>query len=219
MSKTGFKNIKPGKSNDDNDLTQLLSELNEFLPKFVTSSIFKRDIFEKSDEDHYTEILIKFLENENKESRFGFKQQASLPDKFSIDIGVHLKANSEHYFFNIEAKFLPPKDYVTGKCAAIKRFKLNQHGLSHRNPKITKPLSQSAVVAYSKKGIFENHLAKINNKISKLANSKLVDKFGLNWNESEHLQKIEFDESAKLQSKHHRVNNPPIVLYHYWVHI
>ena len=114
---------------------------------------------------------------------------------------------------------MPPKDYVTGEYAAIKRFRLGQHGLSHRNPKIAKYLPQNAIVAYSKSSTFENHLSLINKKIPKLAKRTSPDKFGLMWSDMEHLQKIKFSTSARLKSEHQRINKPNVILHHFWVHI
>ena len=219
MPKIKFKNITHSKSSDNNDLNELLSELNEFIPKFKTSPIFQRDIFDGSDEDHYTETLIKYLEHVKLESRFAFKPQASLPHKRSIDIGVHLKASSEHYIFNIEAKFLPPKDYVTGEYAAIKRFKKCQHGLSHCNPSLAKLLAKNAIVAYSKSGTYEKHLIAINNKIITLSNNNTPDKFGLTWIDIEQLQKINLNTTASLKSEHVRIDQSKVTLYHFWVYI
>jgi hypothetical protein len=214
-----FKNIAPKKSSDERDLEELLSELYQMIPVFIESPIFNRDIFEASDENHYTETLVKYLENEKRGSRFSYKQQASLPNKRSTDIGVHLKADSEHYIFNIEAKFLPPNDYVAGEYAAIKRYKKNEHGLSNRNPTKAKKLLESAILGYSKSGTFENHLENINKSILKLSQSKIADKFGLIWYDTEQLQEIKIDKSAIFVSKHPRYDNSSIKLYHFWVTI
>lgn len=219
MPQIQFKNIPPKKSSDARDLEVLLSELHQMIPEFIESSIFNRDIFDKSDENHYTETLIKYLENEKSDSRFSYKQQASLPNKRSTDIGVHLKADSEHYIFNIEAKFLPTNDYVTREYAAIKRFKKLDHGLSNRNPNIAKLLPESAIVGYSHSGTFENHLASINNLILKLSKSTTLDKFGLSWHDTEQLRKIKIDKTAILVSDHPRHGNSSIRLHHFWVYV
>lgn len=219
MAKIILKNIPPGKSSDDKDLTELLLELDALIPNFVESAIYKRDIIETSNEDHFTETLIKYLENVKCDSRFSFKQQASLLKRRSTDIGVHLKANSEHYIFNIEAKFLPPKDYVTGDYAAIKRFRKGEHGLSSYNPLKAKKLPQSAIAGYSKSGTFDKHLNTINKKIVALAKSKKADKFGLMWRSSEQLKKITFATAAKLESNHQRLDGSLFRLHHFWVHV
>jgi hypothetical protein len=208
-----FKNIPPKKSSDERDLEELLSELYQMIPNF------NRDIFDASDENHYTETLIKYIENEKKDSRFSYMNQSSLPNKRSIDIGVYLKADSEHYLFCIEAKFLPPKDYVSGDYAAIKRFKKNDHGLSNRNPSKAKKLPESAIVGYSKSGTFENHLENINKSILKLSVSQIPDKFGLTWQTTEQLQKIKMDKTAILVSEHLRYDKSLIKLHHFWVYV
>jgi hypothetical protein len=214
-----FKNITPKKSSDERDLEELLSELYQMIPKFIESPIFDRDIFDNSDENHYTETFIKYVENEKKDSRFSYKQQISLPNKRSADIGIHLKADSEYYIFNIEAKFLPPNDYVTGDYAAIKRFKKNEHGLSNRNPAKAKKLPESAIVAYSKSGTFEGHLENINKSILKLSKSKIPDKFGLTWHDTEQLREIKIDKSAIFVSEHPRYDDSSIMLHHFWVYV
>lgn len=219
MGITGFKNIIPGTSSDERDLQELLSELNQFIPHFIDSTIFSRDIFDESDENHYTETLVKFLENEHIDSRFSYKQQASLPGRRSIDIAVHLKADSEHYIFCIEAKFLPSTDYVTGDYAAIKRFKKNEHGLSHRNPNKAKVLSESAIVGYSKSGAFGRHFQTINDTIKRLSGASFPDRFGLTWQSTEQLQKIKINKTATFSSNHSRQDGSIIKLHHFWVSV
>lgn len=219
MSIFRFKNIPSGKSSDSEDLKDLLAELNQLVPDFVQSTIFDRDIFDDSDENHFTETLIKYLENVNPDSRFSYKPQASLPKKRSTDIGVHLKAHSEHYIFCIEAKFLPPKDYVTGEYAAIKRYKRMEHGLSNRNPIKAKALPESAIVGYSKSGVFEGHFENVNNQISKLSESKSPDKYGLTWHLSEYLQVVKIDKTAIFFSNHIREDGSIIRLHHFWVYV
>lgn len=220
MAINNFKNVERGKSSDESDVEELLSELDQLIPGFVGSHIFERDIYSESDEDHYTTTLVKYFENEYKESRFSFKQEKSLPNRRRIDIAVHLKANSEYYIFNIEAKFLPPTDYVSEKnTSAIKRFKCGQHGLSNRNPYKAKLLPENAIVAYSKSGTFDEHLVKINNKISKLATKAISGKFGLTWQKSEQLQKIYINTTAKFKSTHPRVDGSMVALHHFWVYV
>lgn len=217
MPKIQFKNITPNKSSDSEDLRELVSELDILMPHFTSSMVFQRDIFDNSDEDHYTETLIKYLENQKGDSRFSFKPQATLPNKRSIDIGVHLKASSEHYIFCIEAKFLPPKDYVTGEYAAIKRFKKGQHGLSNRNPIKAKRLQESAIVAYSKSGTLEKHFKTVNKKILTLAQANQPDIYNLTWSTTELLKITEADSASKLQSIHLREDMTTFTLHHYWV--
>ncbi len=217
MPNIPFKNIRSQKSSDKTDVEELVTELRQFIPAFVGSSIFKRDIFDESDENHYTETFIKYIQNENPNSRFIYMNQASLPNRRSADIAIYLNANSEHYLFCVEAKFLPPKDYVTGDYAAIKRYKKLEHGLSHRNPQKANPLLESAILAYSQSGVFNEHLNKINKKISDLSKGITIDKCGLMWHISEQLQATAITDIAILQSEHPRNNNLPIKLHHFWV--
>lgn len=220
MSNIPFKNIPHRKSSDERDLDDLLADLKQAIPAFTQSSIFARDIFPGSDENHFTETLLKYLQNEKPQSRFSFMNQASLPNRRSIDISVYLKANSEHYIFCIEAKFLPPTDYVDGEYAAIKRFKKREHGVSNRNPEKAKPLAQSAIVGYSKLGGFNEHLDKINNKILSLSSVHRADEFGLLWEVSEQLQKISWKaDCVFLRSKHLCIDDTMIHLHHFWIKI
>lgn len=218
MSNIPFKNLSQNKSSDENDLKELLTELNNLVPQFVDSSTFKRDIFDMSDENHYTETFIKYFLNENKESRFGLMNQISLPNRRSSDIGIYLKANDEHYIFCIEAKFLPPIDYVSGEYAAIKRYKKLEHGLSHRDPNKAKHLPECGILAYSKSDTFNKHLSKINDKIQILSNGK-TDHYGLYWDVSEKLSSILIGDSAYLKSPHPRNGSNVINLHHFWVNI
>jgi len=174
--------MKKGKSSDLSDVEELLAQLDELMSQFVSSSIFKRDIFNKSDEDDYTSVLIKYFMNQHPNNKFSFETQA-------------------------------------GEYAAIKRFKCGQHGLSNRNPGKAKLLSENAIVAYSKSGTFDKHLTKINSKISKLAAKATPDKFGLTWYKYEQLQKIHFNNTAKLKSTHPRVDGSEVVLHHFWVDV
>lgn len=219
-----FKNIAPNSSSDKNDVVELITILEQTISLFYNSAIFKRDIFEGSTEDHYTETLIKFLEEE-KTKRFSFKPQVLQKERRTCDIGVHLKADSEFYIFCIEAKFLPhsPNDYVVGEYAAIKRFKKSEHGLSSFNPNKSYPLSENAIVAYVKSGNFEDHFEKINNEIQELSNqfSSTKDKFGLIWHESEKLTPKYPSQNDKYESKHKRINYPnsTVQLHHFWVKV
>lgn len=216
-----FKNIELNSSSDNNDVAELISILEQKISLFYDSAIFKRDIFEGSNENHYTETLIKFLEEGEKTERFSFKPQVLQKEKRTCDIGVHLRADSEFYIFCIEAKFLPhsPNDYVVGDYAAIKRFKKNEHGISNFNEAKSYPLPESGIVAYVKSGNFETHFEKINDEIQELSNkfSTVKDKFGLNWQVSEKLTPKYPPQNDKHESKHLRIDNSTVKLHHFWV--
>ncbi|MFT5618712.1 MAG: hypothetical protein ACI85I_001947 [Arenicella sp.] len=212
-----FRNIGEGTSSDDKDILELLRELEVSVSNFVTSDIFKRDIFESSDENHYTETFVKFFENTYINSRFSLNQQVSLPKRRSADIGIYLKADSEHYIFNIEAKFLPSRDYVSGNYSAIERFKKCVHGLSNRNPEKCKLLLQSSIIAYKRNGEFSSHQESINKEIHNLSVNESEE--ANNWEESEKLKKVYFKDTARLKSIHKRENQKQITLHHFWVEL
>lgn len=223
----GFQNITPNTSSDEQDVLQLIQELEELVGDFAHSDTFKRDIYEGSEEDHYTETLIKYFENVGKDNkvlnRFSFKPQVLQQNRRTCDIGVHLKVDNEHYIFCIEAKFLPhsPNDYVTGDYAAIKRFKCNQHGHSKRNPKESRLLPQNGIVAYVKSGEFKDHLGKINDKIIGLAKmySTTTDKYNIIWQVSEKLVPKKSLKDGNHISKHTRIDGSELILHHFWVYL
>jgi hypothetical protein len=217
MSKFFLENINKNTSSDDNEVQVLLKKLEALIPAFSNSKVFQQ-IDENSDEDHYTELLIKFLDK-NTPSRFKFFNQATQNKSGrkarTVDIGIYLSYDELfNYIFCMEAKYLPTSNYVTGDSAAIKRFKKCEHGLSNRNPKIGKPLPENGIVAYVKKDDFTTHENKINQEIIRLAKSETPDKFNLVWAESEQLQKTKFD--YKFISNHSRENAPNVKLHHFW---
>jgi hypothetical protein len=220
MSIRNLKNIPKGESSNENDVEELLRLLEEHLPQFPSSGIFVRDIFAKSDENHYTETLIKFL-GHMRLDKFAFKPQILQKDRRTCDIGIHLQADSEFYIFCIEAKFLPhsPNDYVIGKYAAIKRFKKSEHGISNTNPEKSTPLPQNGIIAYVKSGNFIGHQNKINTQLTNLAAEKNSQVFDLNWTNSEKLKKIFFRSMARLLSKHKRHDGSVVSIHHFWLKI
>lgn len=220
MSNFFPKNINESKSSDENELQVLLKKLEALIPVFPNADIFQQ-IDENSDEDHYTELLIKFLDK-NTPSRFKFFNQATQKKSGkkakTVDIGIYLSYDELfNYIFCIEAKYLPTNNYVTGESAAIKRFRKCEHGLSNRNPKIGKPLPENGIVAYLKSGNFETHQTKINQKIINLSKDNQTDKFGLKWHASEQLQKTKLD--YKFISDHSRINAKNVKLHHFWVKV
>ncbi|MFK7949022.1 MAG: hypothetical protein AB8G11_15625 [Saprospiraceae bacterium] len=219
MKNFSLKNINEGASSDENEVQVLLSELEKLLPVFPKSTIFEQ-VTEDSDEDHYTELLIKFLSFKASKRFVFFNQASQKKDKRkarTVDISIYL-SNDElcNYIFCIEAKYLPTSNYVTGDSAAIKRFKKCEHGLSNTHPKLGKPLPENAIVAYVTAKTFAEHKTSINKKITQLS-KKGKDKFGLIWKESEHLKNTSLD--YKYISSHPRQNTPNIKLHHFWVNV
>ena len=217
MGLESFKNIRPNRSSDGEDVRELLTEITGLLPRFIDSMVFKRDYFEGSDENHLTETLIKFIENANRRSRFSFKAQAQQGARRSVDIGIHLKADSEHYIYCLEAKYLPSSDYVQGDYAAIKRFKKCEHGLSNFNPDKARFLPQNGIIAYMKSGNFQLHYRTIEGRIKELISGINPDRFGLIWMQSELLIEVSFAEIAILSSTHWRLGAGSVELDHFWI--
>jgi hypothetical protein len=217
------KPIKSKKSKKDSVET-LLMLLEKNLSNFTTSKIFEERNREGITENELTSALRFFLENCNKQEklRFTFETQAVQPESRTADIGVQLLGNhtsSGNYIFLLEAKFLPysHNDYVIGEYAAIKRFKAIQHG--YNNPIGEEKLEVSGIIAYVQKHDFVYHFNKINTKIADLISGIQPDKDSLTWQTTELLQKIYFNEIAKLVSEHTRIDNSKITLHHFWVKV
>ncbi len=202
-------------------VSRLLSFLDNTLPYFFNEFPFDKKNATSMNENILTEALVFFLMNKARTGDFSFMPQSNQETGRTVDIGVCLFGSNLNYFFCIEAKFLPhsPFDYVTGKYAAIKRFKAREHGLNNSIEK--KPLAQSGIVAYVKEGKFDDHFVKINGRIKELAenHSQNTDKFGLTWNVAEQLEKVYFESIAKLFSTHPRQNASDVNLHHFWVYV
>jgi len=222
MNKPSPNNRKPNKTIQD-----LIDFIESAVKGFTNSTTFKQQYHDKSDEDHLTEILLWHYQEENRkhEEKYIFMAQPKQENRRKVDIGIGLFGGSGNYIFCIEAKILllpqPCFDYITGKYAAIKRFKAQEHGLSSSNPNIGKPLPYNCIIAYVKLGTFKEHFIKINEKIKEIAekHSQQADKFGLTWNASEQLEKIYFKSIAKLFSKHPRQSSSDVSLYHFWIYV
>jgi hypothetical protein len=130
-------------------------------------------------------------------------------------IVIDSKTFKNESFFSLEAKKLPTpgsnreKEYVIGhnNNGAIERFKKCIHG---------RGLEYSAVIGYIQKNDFRFWHKTINSWIDELIKPK--EKFSLWWDKKD---KLVFENSnkvtAKLISKHEKINNTYISLYHLWV--
>ena len=211
------------KTKKDIVVSKLIPFIADNLPNFIKSLHYDKTIIGRMGENRLTARLVSFLDNKSriKNLNFSFMHQAPQNGGRMVDIGVGLLGNRLNYIFCIEAKFLPhsPFDYVTGKYAGIKRFKAMEHGLNNDVDKI--PLPQNGIVAYIKSGTFEKHIIKINQKIQKIANnhSQKPDVFGLTWDDSEQLEKNNFNSIGKLFSKHPRQKASDVSLYHFWIYV
>lgn len=190
--------------------------LERVLPQFLTNSIHAK---QSLDEDSFSEVLYHYLV-QNGSTNFYFTQQPLQDGRRKVDIGVSLYWQSPEktevaYVFCLEAKFLPCHDYVMGEYAAIKRFKLNQHGIKSRYDKT--PLPENGIVAYVRDQDFEKHFDSINNEITILSSKNGLDKFNLVWSESEKLQPK--SSSKSYISNHLRIDGSNFTLHHFWVKV
>ena len=214
---------KPINRRPDKTINDLIVFIEKGVQTFTSSSSYKNQYHEDSDEDHLTEILVWHYQEINRHDNENYIiiAQTRQENRRKVDIGIGLYGGEGDYIFCIEAKILPTNKYITGNTGAIKRFKKCEHGLSSFNPKNRKPLSNSCIVAYVKLGTFNEHLMKINGKIQEIASkhSEKPDEFGLTWYNSEQLEKIYFSSIARLISKHPRENSYHINLHHFWISV
>lgn len=224
------QNLTTTMTNQQQIIDLLIEFLEQALATFTQSEEF--GAVNRLDEDLYTEALCDHLDEQSRDTkydifRFGTQriQEKSRNKKGkarTVDIGIKHRSKRSVYIFTVEAKFLPHTDYILGEYAAIKRFKRLEHGTSSVNENIGYPLQESAIVAYVKKGNFDTHLAKINDKIKSLSEENNTD-FELTWSICERLYPIELadiskeQELAHLISKHKRIDGSEITLHHFWI--
>ena len=92
------KNLRKDISSDEKDVEMLIKLLVNVLPLFPNSDTFQRDIYNGSNENHYTEILIKFQQSTNEFDAFKYFTFMSQPQqngKRTVDIGIYLTADNE----------------------------------------------------------------------------------------------------------------------------
>ena len=202
----GFQVIKP-----DTLVIDIIQCIESQLPLFVSSSEFTDITKIKKNENQHSAAFCIYL-NYNCLNRFCFIRESSQKGSSTIDIGVY---SGPKLIFTIEAKVLPtPKgnsknprpehEYVYGKGAGIQRFKKNKHGLDDQN----NLLPENGMIAYIKEHDFEHWHTQINQWISDTS-----------WPDTELLQKVYFNITAKLISKHTRQDNSNVILHHFWVNV
>ncbi len=191
---------------------KLIRHIETTLPEFSTSDEFANLLKIKKNEDQHTIAFCLFMNNRQ---AYSFVFQREIPQKgsFKVDIGVH---KGTVLLFTIEAKLLPTPirgkkskrkkyEYVYGKSGGIQRFKDGNHGLDHQ----LELLPENGLIAFVKKEQFEHWLPTINQWIK-----------DVEWDESEQLQKVYFNTTtAKLLSKHKRVDGSDLTLHHFWVYV
>ncbi len=179
----------------------ILKFLEIYLPQFNKIFLSENSLIRK--EDEISRELLFFLQDsvENLLIHFDAKE--------GVDFVIKVKPFilSSKPIFLIEAKRLPPtnnKDYAQGRTGGLERFKGELPGYG-------KHLLQSAMLGYIQKKSKEHWLTKINSWIDE----KITNESEISWNDNDKL--IKDKEFADFISKHERVTQPPITLYHFWL--
>lgn len=199
-----------------NDFLLLLAKV---LAEFKTTERYKYDITIESDEDDYTETVIKLLYKFDVDNVYFPLNQPKQKNRRKCEIGVYLNPDHNQYLICIESKFLEKNDYVTGKYGAIKRFKALEHGISHSNKQVSKPIPENAIIGFSNSVLFDQILIKINNTILKLSKRQAKDEYDLKWCSDECLIQGSNEKLPILKSTHTRIDGSPLTLHHFWVDI
>jgi len=179
----------------------ILQFLKTALPKFNKNFLLENLSIHK--EDDISRELVLFLQDKMETLLIHFDA------KKGVDFAVYVRPYllSAKPIFIIEAKRLPPtnnKDYVQGKTGGLERFKRELSGYG-------KHLTQSAMIGYIQGKSKEHWLTTINSWID----NKMKEKSDLIWNNND---KLKHDKRyADFISKHERITQFPIILYHFWL--
>jgi len=201
-----FQVIQP--NNLVSDITQYIEKA---LPQFVKSAEFIDITKLKKNENQHSTAFCVYMNN-NCQNKFSFNRESAQKGPSTIDIGVY---SGSKLIFTIEAKVLPtPKgsskkprlihEYVYGKGAGIQRFKMGHHGLDDWN----NLLPENGMIAYVK----EKDFTYWHNTV----NQWIIDAC---WPNIELLQKVYFNQIAKLISNHVREDNSNLTLHHFWIEV
>lgn len=229
MSINNIRNISPNTTTK-----RLIHFIEKALMTFTSSNIFKTRCIHinksKPSENSITSALREYLDmlsRENLDNIFYFETQAEQKENESqkgssrsVDIAISTNKSDGHYIFCLEAKKIKNyKNYINSDIGAIKRFKNCDHGLSSPNPDNRKLLPENGIVGYSSIKNFQKHFDKINEKIESLSKdfASKQDEFGLNWYDTELLQKQ--DNTKNYISHHKRTTGENLTIHHFWVFI
>jgi len=201
-----FQNLRPNKLVQD-----LVNYIESELMRFTYSEEFIDILERKKNENQHTLSFCVYMTNKCS-SKFYFGRENAQKGSSVIDIGVY---KGSILIYTIEAKLLPtpqgtkqyPRyeyEYAYGKGGGIQRFKDGKHGVDNNN----NPLVENGLIAFIKDDKFDYWLSKVNQWITET-----------DWDSSEQLQKIYFEDIAKLQSKHLRIDKSVVYLNHYWVYV
>jgi hypothetical protein len=226
MQNIDFKNIQNGQY-----VESVVSFIERYLPTFALNATIENDDNEWFLNDKLAQFLTheaRFPENLEEEFPFTFfPEPKSKKESGKPDIGAMIVIRTQRNydpFFTIECKRLPTprskteekKEYVTGLKGGITRFKRNEHGVD---------LPINAMIGYIEKYDFEYWQNEINLWIESLNGTIEEGKEtikNIKWSSDEILEKIYFNEIARLHSKHPRINTTStteLTLIHFWVKI
>lgn len=204
-----FQNLEP-----NSIVENLVTSIDREIGNFTASDSFKKILKKKKNENQHSEAFCHFMNFHlnNPSVTFIFSREVAQKGNRTVDIGVYYGST---FIYTLEAKLLPtPKgsksspraehEYVYGKGGGIQRFKNNQHGLDHEE----NLLRENGLIAFIKENNFDLWHSKINQWILEA-----------NWGLSEQLQKVYFNKTARLDSKHKRVDDSNVTLHHFWVYV
>lgn len=207
-----MEGIKGFKELEANTLIEeLISNIEKELPNFSNSEEFKELLKTKKNENQHSSAFCLFMTSKCL-NKYYFMRENAQRGASVIDIGVY---NGRNLIFTIEAKLFPipkgtkskPRDkheYVYGKGAGIQRFKEGKHGVDNSN----NLLSENGLIGYIKEKGFDFWHKQVNKWVTDAT-----------WDKSEKLEKIYFNSTARLKSKHIRINNSEVLLHHFWVYV
>jgi hypothetical protein len=213
-----------------NSIQNLLIFIETELNNFTNSQEFIDILEQKKNEDQHSTAFCVFMTNKCK-ARYCFMPENAQYGSYKIDIGVY---EGSILIFTIEAKVLPtpkgtasqPRDsheYVyrnIGSGAGIERFKIGVHGVDNSN----NALLENGMIAYIKEQDFDYWQEQVNQWILD-ARSPTKSKEKLHWSPCERLEFIDLNNPqnqqifAKFISKHLRIDNTEVILYHFWVKV
>lgn len=225
MQNIEYKNIQNGQY-----IESAISFIERYLPNFVTNDLIQADdnewFLNDNLEIHFNHEA-KCSSDTNEEFPFFFKAEPKDKiEKGKPDLGTYISIKSlrgKTPFFTIECKRLPTprnkseqKEYVTGLKGGITRYKRNEHGVD---------LPINAMIGYIEKYDFEYWHNEINLWIESLNGTIEEGKEtikNISWSNCEVLERVYFNDIARLQSKHPRINSTltkEVTLVHFWVKI
>lgn len=190
---------------------KILSFIKNSLPE-ITKKLTKEALSQSVDLTNMCEnkisseikrLLNDKLRKANSDYTFTFKESRG------PDILIHASpyiAFSE-ILFVIEAKRLRSKssnDYVQ---SGIRRFKEEKHGKHH---------NIAAMLGYVQEKDFDHWCSKVNSWIKALISDTNENP---KWTEDEQIEKIQITGIGEYESKHSRIKEEPITLYHFWINL